>query len=133
MRFFFDRCMPVRVARMVGAYETNHTVRHHDDDSRFHTRTEDTEWIAALAADDPTWVVISADSRILRNKVERAALREAGLKFFCMSKPWASMKFSEYAWKFIKVWPEIVDAAQHDKGTVYEVAGGKALKVERLE
>src|SRR5438067_2516476 len=74
MRFFFDRCMPIRLARMVSAYEAEHTVRHHDEDSRFNRETPDTEWIGALAADTPPWVVICADARILRNKVERAAL-----------------------------------------------------------
>jgi hypothetical protein len=132
MRFFFDRCMPVRLARMVSAYEAEHTVRHHDDDSRFNPRTADTEWIAALAADTPPWVVVSGDARILKNKVERAALESAGLKFFCMAKGWMNMQLHEYAWKFIKVWPEITEAASRHKARLFEVSGGKALKVDPL-
>lgn len=97
MKFFFDRCMSVRIARMMDAYDALHQVRHLDDDVRFQPETPDTEWIATLAADDPTWIVLSGDGRILRNKVERATLQTAGLTFFCMATPWTHMKFSEYA------------------------------------
>lgn len=130
MRFFFDRCMPIRIARMVSAYEARHTVRHHDDDNRFHDRTTDVEWIAALKSDGLDWIVVSGDANILRNKVESEAMAASGLKFVCMGKAWMSMKFAELAWKFIKVWPEIVEAVEHGKAKVYEVAGGKAMKVE---
>lgn len=133
MRFFFDRNMSIRIARMVSAIETGHTIRHHDDDQRCEPTTEDTAWIAALRADDPPWVVISGDGRILRNKVERAALEEAGLKFFCMSKAWASMRLYEYAWKFMKVWPEILETATHAKKRLFEVSGGRALKVDPID
>lgn len=110
MNFFFDRCMSPRLARMVDEFEEYHTTRHHD--SRFENDTPDVEWLAALAADDEPWIVISGDGRILRNKVERQALREAGLTFFCMGSSWSHMRIHEYAWKFIKVWPEIVRNAK---------------------
>ncbi len=88
MKFFFDRNMSVYLTRMIGALERDHTIRHHDEDPRFETTTADTEWISVLGKDRPTWVVISGDGRILRNKAERAALREAKLTFFCLSKQW---------------------------------------------
>jgi PIN domain-containing protein len=72
MRFFFDRCMPIRIARIARAYEVEHAVRHLDEDKRFDHRTPDEEWVAALGQDDQPWVVISADARILKNKVMRA-------------------------------------------------------------
>jgi hypothetical protein len=53
MRFFFDRCMSIRIARMVSAFEDSHTVRHHDDDTRFDNRTPDEEWIRTIGTDDP--------------------------------------------------------------------------------
>ena len=98
MRFFFDRCISWRLAAMVDAYEVDHTARHHDRDDRFNERTPDAEWLSVLAEDDPPWV-ISGDSRILRNRVERQALREANLTFFCMSRQWGRMPIAEYAWK----------------------------------
>ena len=133
MMFFFDRCTSPRIARAIAALETSHTVRHHDDDARFTNVTTDIEWINTLGADDLSWVVISGDARILRNKVERVALKEAGLTFFCLTKAWMSMGFNEQAWKFVKVWPAIVESALHSKAKIFEVAGGKALKVDPLE
>jgi PIN like domain len=132
MRFFFDRNMSIRIARMVHAYESDHTVRHHDEDARFHPRTTDEEWITALGKDEPPWVVLSGDGRILTNKVMRARVQQAGLIFFYMASPWMKMKIHEYAWKFMRIWPVIVDAAQHSKGPLFEVAGGRALTVRPM-
>ena len=132
MRFFFDRCISIRIARMVSGFESNHTVRHHDDDTRFGPTTQDTEWIEALANDGLSWIIVSGDGRILKNKVERAALEQTQLPFFCMAKAWMNMKIHEYAWKFMKVWPEIVEHAEHSKARVFEVGGGKSLLVTPL-
>jgi hypothetical protein len=133
MRFFFDRCMSFRLARMVDAFEASHTARAHDDDSRFNAQSPDTEWMATLAADDPPWVVISSDNRILRSKAERQALREANLTFFCMGRPWQRMKIHEYAWKFIRVWPEIVRHAVESVGSpaIFEVTEKKVHRLSR--
>jgi hypothetical protein len=133
MRFFFDRCFPIRVVRMINAYETEHAIRHHDEDNRFTPTTSDIEWMTILGKDDPTWIVVSGDGRILKNKVERAALQEARLKFFCLAKAWLTMRIHEYAWKFVKVWPEIVENAKTSKASVFEVAGGKSLKITPLK
>jgi len=125
MRFFFDRNMSPRLARMIDVYETAHQVRHHDDDSRFGPNTTDVEWIKVLGADDPPWVVISGDGRILRNKAEAAVLKEAKLTFFCMSRVWTHMKIHEYVWKFLKLWPDIVENAQVAASRIFEVSGSK--------
>lgn len=132
MRFFFDRNMPPQLARMVDALERQHTARHHDDDPRFNPTTPDVEWIQALGSDEPSWIVISGDGRILKNKTELSALREAKLTFFCLSRQWMHMKIYEQAWKFIKVWPELVENARGTTPRIFEVSGGAGLKVERL-
>jgi hypothetical protein len=85
MRFFFDRNMPPQLARMVDALEREHAARSYYDDDRFGDTTSDVEWINVLAADDPPWIVISGDGRMLKNKTERSALKEARLTFFCLS------------------------------------------------
>lgn len=131
MIFFFDRCMPLRLARMVSILETEHKVVHHDDDPRFDQKTTDIEWITALKSDGKPWIVFSSDGRILKNKVELAVLRESGLTFFCLSKQWSSMRLrEECVWKFFKVWPEIVENADITRRRVFEVSGGSSLKVE---
>jgi hypothetical protein len=119
---------------MVDAYEAEHTAVAHDRDGRFHERTPDTEWLSVLAADDPPWIVLSGDGRILTRKAERQVLREANLTFFCMSRQWAKMKIPEYAWKFIKVWPDIVSAAKASVTVpkIFEVSGGHGLKIREI-
>src|SRR4051794_19053737 len=109
MNFFIDRCVPIRLARIVNAFETDHRVVHLDDDSRFHSRTTDVEWMTALAADGDFWAVLSADQRITRNPVERRVLKETQLKFFYLARRWNQMPFHERAWRLIKVWPGIVE------------------------
>jgi len=42
------------------------------------------------------------------------------------------MRIYEYAWKFMKVWPEIVENAGGSNPRIFEVSGGKALKVDRM-
>ncbi len=83
MRFFFDRCVPVAIARMVRGLEEGgpHKVIYLDE--RFTNTTPDEEWLAALKADgEPVWRVISADVTILRSKVQRHVLKGTGLVFF---------------------------------------------------
>lgn len=125
MSFFFDRNMSPYLARMVSIYAREHTVVHHDEDGRFTPTTRDVEWITALSADVPPWVVLSGDGRILKNRAERAALEEAKLTFFCMAKVWTHMSIHEYAWRFIKIWPEIVEASKVSSPRVFEVAASK--------
>lgn len=133
MNFFFDRCMPSRLARMVAIFDPAHTIRHHDDDPRFTSTTTDVEWLQALAQDPEPWIVISGDGRILKNRVERRVLQQTGLSFFCLSKQWMHMNLArEFAWKFIKVWPDIVANADITRQRFFEVLGGASLKVEEI-
>jgi hypothetical protein len=125
MRFFFDRNMLPRLARMIDIYERDHRVRHHDEDERLGPTTADIEWIRLLGTDDPAWVVISGDGRILRNKAESKALTEARLTFFCMSKVWTHMSIHESTWKFVRIWPEIVESAKVSTPKIFQVTGTK--------
>lgn len=54
MNFFFDRQIPIQIARMLDAYECEHTITHLDEDSRFTPETPDVEWIGAIGADEPS-------------------------------------------------------------------------------
>jgi PIN like domain len=132
MRFFFDRNMAAQLARMVDVLEREHTARSYYDDDRFTDTTPDIEWIKVLSLDDPPWIIISGDGNILKNKTELSALREAKLTFFCLSKQWMHMKIYEQAWKFIKVWPDIIENAKGTTPRIYEVSGGAGLKIERV-
>jgi hypothetical protein len=77
---------------------------------------------------------IAALDREHRNKAERAALREAKLTFFCLSKVWTHMQIWEYPWRFIKIWPDIIETASRtsSRPQVFEVSGGKSNKIELI-
>lgn len=135
MRIFFDRCAPLRLAKMVRILEGDIIVLvHHDEDPRFHQSTKDVEWLQALAGDgDPLWVVISGDGRILKNPAERQVLNEVGLPFICLDENWLSMAIHEYAWKFLEAWPGILDiAGRAKKGSVSRQRSGSSLKLEKI-
>ena len=135
MRFFFDRNMSPYLARTVAALDRDNNILHHDWDQRFNKRTTDIEWLTALAKDEPRWIVLSGDSSILRNKTEQLALRESKLTFFCLSKVWTHMQIWEFSWRFIKIWPDIVETASRasSRPQIHEVAGGKSNKIELIK
>lgn len=133
MNFFFDRNMPNQFVRFLTIYEedSNHVIRHHDDDKRFHPTTTDIEWMEALSSDGTDWIVISQDSRILKNKAERAVLQEVGLSFFFLTGAWRNMPFPEKKEKFMRVWPRIVEQSEKLKTpTIFKIAGGSSLKID---
>jgi hypothetical protein len=126
MRFFFDRSAAIGLAKMVRAIdEKKFLIVHHDEDTRFGPKTADIEWMETLGRDgDPPWIVISGDGRILKNKVERQILTEANLIFFCLDDPWVMWPLYESAWRFMKVWPKIVEEATKPKAKRFRVRGG---------
>jgi hypothetical protein len=134
MRFFFDRCVPFTLARMIREYEGSHDhqIFHHDEGRRFRRDTPDDEWIKALAEDGrPRWIILSGDGRILTNRINRQALLDAKLSFFCLSHQWMNMKFHDQAWRFVKAWAGIVKAANPDSCSVYEQSAGASLHLIR--
>ena len=132
MRFFCDRNVPPQLARMINAFDQYHTIMAYNDDDRFTETTPDVEWIKVLESDgDPPWIIISGDGRILKNPTELLALRESQLSFFCLTKQWMVMKIHDQAWRFLKVWPDIVENAKGSNPKIFEVSAGSGLKVER--
>ncbi|MEI8379344.1 MAG: hypothetical protein WCJ09_04390 [Planctomycetota bacterium] len=117
---------------MVDILETGkHHLSHHDQDSRFTQNTPDTEWIETLARDAEKPIVVSGDGRILKRPYEVKALRESGLTYFILVDHWADLQIHEMAWKFLKVWPVILKEAAVSEPTVYTIACGSSLKVEK--
>ncbi|MBX3474978.1 MAG: hypothetical protein KF754_11390 [Planctomycetes bacterium] len=121
MNFFFDRNVPMKLARMIAGYEyTSITVEHHDDS--FEKTTPDIVWIGAVAQRSETWAVLSGDGRILKNPGERAVLKFSGLSFFHLRPGWLNLPVHEIACKLLRVWPKILAAADNVKApTVFEL------------
>jgi PIN like domain len=79
--FFIDRSLGARLLaaalRSAGA-----TVEVHDD--HFPQDTVDTEWLSEVGR--RRWVVLSKDVRIRRDREERSALLDAGVKAFFLTQ-----------------------------------------------
>jgi hypothetical protein len=131
MRFFFDRNMSPKISMMIAAYEGSdgHTILHLND--RFRHDTPDEEWLTTLGEEDPAWIIISGDGRIVKNKVQMAVLAEANLTYFLMVHPWMQWNIEESAWKFVRLWPTLVSSADVNAPTVFEVRCGQSTKIEK--
>jgi hypothetical protein len=73
---------------------------------RFPRQTDDRVWISALGEEDG-WVVISADRRIYRNRLEREAWRRSRLIVFFLAPQWAKARHIDIAWRLLRWWPRI--------------------------
>ena len=132
MNFFFDRCIAIRLARMLAAYDSVHKVTHLDDDARFTKDTEDVDFIAILAKDNPKPVLVTADVAMRRKPVERQELRSSGLSIVFLRARFNSQGFHDQAVKLLKIWPQITLTAERaTEPTVFEITPS-ARKVDRL-
>lgn len=110
MIFFFDECVPEAAARLIGVFDLDHEVRHAVD--RFDRGTPDTEWMPKVASWDGDPVAVCADGRILKNKAERQVLKECKLMFVYLAPVWTHTPWHDYAWKLVKVWPQVVQSVE---------------------
>jgi len=130
MEFFIDRNVPERLARLLDVFDRENSIVYHDD--WFEPATADAEWLSALGSRDPRPSVVTGDGRILRNPAEGEALRRVGLTFFVFSRGWSGLRWEDRAWKTIKVWPLVVEAAEKARvSSIFEIPIG-ATKVERV-
>lgn len=129
MRFFLDRNIPKQLAEITELFDRENQVEHHD--RYFGPTTTDIAWLSHIRGWDPRPVVISGDLQILRNKAEAQVLRESGLTFFALEAAWPKLRWDDYAWKFLKVWPLIRDNAAVPRPSVFTLPVS-ASKVELL-
>jgi hypothetical protein len=133
MNFFIDNNISYRIAKMLaGLTDGEHIIRHITEDPRFSENTRDIIWIHTLGKDNIIWNVISGDADIIDTAVERAALIQAKLAFFCMDHNWGKAKIADQAWKIVRIWPEIVRYATNPEPTLYRVHMGRSLSVEPI-
>ena len=108
MKVFFDNCTsPVLATTLNGFVQ-------HQGHGAFHIRdlpigrdAPDVEWIRMLGGDPRVWVVVTGDSRIYRNKAERAAYRAANLRGFVLSPAYQKTPMHQCASFLIWRWPEM--------------------------
>jgi len=129
MTFFTDECFIYKANALLEAFDREHQIIPLLD--RFEAGTPDTDWLPSIARWSPKPVIICGDARILKNQVERAALKEAKLMFVLLASGWTQTPWHTYAWKIIKVWPRIVEVTSKTlRPTVFEVSVS-TLKVEK--
>jgi hypothetical protein len=129
LRFFFDNCVnkkyvdALRILADVQGYELVHLT------DLYPPNMPDLEWMTALA-EQGDWIVISADPRIMRNKVERKAWEECGLTTFFFSDNWSQKQFWKQMADLVSWWPSIVlEARKAPAGSGYLVpVKGKAFR-----
>jgi hypothetical protein len=133
MKFFFDRNSCVRTARMLAIYEGSkgHHVRHHNDDPRFSEKSTDEEIIKSLHDEDPGWVFVGGDGKILRNKVELSVLAECNLTYLVFHHNWCNTVIENTCWMLIKGWPKITSEIERLKvRSIVELKYGSSGSVE---
>ncbi|MBN2020637.1 MAG: hypothetical protein JW749_10490 [Sedimentisphaerales bacterium] len=127
MIFFFDECISEYAARMLGSFDRRNEMRASIDN--FDKGTPDEEWLPKVSSWGDRTVVVSGDARILRNQVQRQVLKECKIAFVYLAPGWTKLPWEEYAWRIVKVWPDIVkNVEQAPYPSVFEVSLG--LKVQ---
>ncbi|MCH8966382.1 MAG: hypothetical protein IID43_01770, partial [Planctomycetes bacterium] len=106
MIFFTDENISSKIAPLLEAFDPDHQIRCYEN--YFNKGEPDTEWLRQIATWSEKPTVLNGDGRILTNPAELAALREANLMFVVFGKRWTDLNWPTFAWKIIKVWPQIV-------------------------
>lgn len=129
MIFITDENIPSQANKMLEAFDRAHQIRPLTD--YFPKGTPDIQWIAGLGGWNPKPAVLSGDSRILRNSVEAQVLKEAKLMWAALGRGWINIQWEEFAWKIIKVWPDVRNGiVRAIRPAVFEVRLS-TLKVEK--
>lgn len=110
MRFFFDNCLPIQLAKAIHAFAEvdGHAAMHLRE--KFQPNTADVHWIAQLSREG-NWIIISGDVRITRSRHEREAWRRSGLTGFFLKAGYINLTLYEQAWRIVRYWPFIVRQA----------------------
>jgi hypothetical protein len=127
--FFTDECFIYKANALLEAFDRENKIRALVD--HFPRGTPDVEWLRAVASWDPKPAIVCGDARILKNKVERAVLKDAGVTFLCLAPGWTNLPWPTFAWKIIKVWPDVVqEVTRVLRPTVFEISP-QTLKIEK--
>jgi hypothetical protein len=78
----------------------------------FHRKVTDIEWLESLAKSDDEWFVLSGDVRVTSKPHERLAWKNSGLTVFFLKRGYMAIPFWHQAWKLIRWWPTILNAAK---------------------
>lgn len=108
MKVFFDNCTSPVLATTLGGYiqHLGHEA-HHIRNLPCGPNASDIDWMNMLAQSGDTWIVITGDGRIQRNKAERVAFRQAALKGFVLAPAYQKTPLHQTASTLVWRWPEM--------------------------
>lgn len=128
MNFFFDNCLPKRLAHAVAILDDDHEVIHLQD--RYAANTPDLKWLELLGT-ERAWNVISCDA-FNKTKEEKEAVRRLARCTFTFAGGYANLPIWTQAYKIIQRWPEVLKTAAGARvGQVFRVHLG-STKVEDI-
>jgi hypothetical protein len=105
VRVLFDNNLPPRLARALNElFAGEHEIVALRD--KFAQTIRDVEWIQQLSREG-TWVVVSGDRRITRNRAERDAFRNSRLIGFFLAKGLFKSKLTKQAERILALWENI--------------------------
>jgi hypothetical protein len=120
VRVLFDNNLPPRVARSLNElFAGEHEIVALRD--KFAQTIRDVDWIQQLSREG-TWVVVSGDRRITRNRAERNAFRNSRLIGFFLAKGLYKSKVPKQAERLLALWEnmeKIVGVVQ--SGAMFEL------------
>ena len=120
MRVVVDENLPPALARALAAlFVDEHEIIHIRD--RFGPSVTDLEWIPQLSGEG-SWLVISGDRRIRRNKAEFNAFRASRLIGFFLSAGVNKAPLVKQAERILSLWSGIETFAERAKpGSMFEL------------
>ena len=118
MNFFFDNCLPKRLAHAIAILDNAHTVKHLQDE--YAANTPDLEWLEFLGTSHE-WNVISCDA-FNKTREEKEAIRRLARSTFIFAGGYANLPIWTQAYKIVQRWPEVLKAASTARfGQVFRV------------
>jgi hypothetical protein len=121
VKFFFDNNLPLKLARALNCLvEPDHSVIHLRQ--RFKENAQDIEWLNELGKEEG-WVIISADTSILRNPHEREAWRQSGHPIFAYRHALLNQTLWEQAAKLCHAFPAIIERSRRaNPSDIFEIS-----------
>lgn len=110
MTFLADENFQQQAVRLLEAFDQQNSIRHLTE--VFERGEKDVKWLGSAGKMEPKPIILSDDGRILRNTVERTALRSSNLTFVHLAPGWTNLGWPEFAWKIVRVWPAILESTR---------------------
>ncbi|AUQ59737.1 hypothetical protein PhaeoP30_02853 [Phaeobacter inhibens] len=125
-----DENLPPAMAKSLAAlFAGKHEVVHLR--KKFGPGVKDTEWIAALNAEG-SWIIISADRRITKNKAEQQAFKSSKLVGFFLSSGLQKSKLTKQMERLMALWETIEKQADLVSGGAMFEIPIKSTKLKQI-